>query len=220
LRLDRLSARAKQAGGRPPRAGSLPRARSEASGAPPIIEPCRSLLGTTGLLASGRLDGLRVGIVCNPALIDSALRHIADRLVETARPKGPPPTWRAPDGHLRPTARIPVRRAGKHDRDGPRPRRAAPRTRLFALQRNAASRPRKCSATSTRSSWICRTSGRGIYTYIYTMANCLAAAKKHGIKAIVCDRPNPVGGEAVEGPMLQHGSSRSWGSTRCRCGTA
>jgi len=47
-------------------------------------------LGTDRLLASGRLDGLRVGIVCNPASIDSALRHIADRLVETARPKGPP----------------------------------------------------------------------------------------------------------------------------------
>ena len=44
--------------------------------------------------------------------------------------------------------------------------------------------------------------GTRIYTYIYTMANCLKAARRHGITAIVCDRPNPIGGVAVEGPML------------------
>jgi uncharacterized protein YbbC (DUF1343 family) len=44
--------------------------------------------------------------------------------------------------------------------------------------------------------------GTRIYTYIYTMANCLMAAKRHGVKVIVCDRPNPIGGDAVEGPML------------------
>ena len=47
--------------------------------------------------------------------------------------------------------------------------------------------------------------GTRIYTYIYTMANCLTACRKHGVKAIVCDRPNPIGGVDVEGPMLAHG---------------
>jgi uncharacterized protein YbbC (DUF1343 family) len=47
--------------------------------------------------------------------------------------------------------------------------------------------------------------GTRIYTYIYTMANCLAAAKRHGVKVFVCDRPNPIGGAAVEGPMLERG---------------
>src|SRR3954466_1320692 len=50
--------------------------------------------------------------------------------------------------------------------------------------------------------------GSRIYTFIYTMANCLIAARKHGIKAIVCDRPNPIGGDnphGGEGPMLLHG---------------
>ena len=45
-------------------------------------------LGTDRLLASNRLDGRRVGIVCNPASIDHELRHIADRLVETEGPDG------------------------------------------------------------------------------------------------------------------------------------
>src|SRR5581483_3416914 len=47
--------------------------------------------------------------------------------------------------------------------------------------------------------------GTRIYTYIYTMANCLAAARRLGVKVIVCDRPNPIGGIAVEGPMLRPG---------------
>jgi len=47
--------------------------------------------------------------------------------------------------------------------------------------------------------------GARIYTYIYTMANCLRAAARHGVTVIVCDRPNPIGGTAVEGGRLRHG---------------
>jgi len=47
--------------------------------------------------------------------------------------------------------------------------------------------------------------GVRIYTYIYTMANCLKAACRHGLKVIVCDRPNPIGGTEVEGMMLVPG---------------
>ena len=47
--------------------------------------------------------------------------------------------------------------------------------------------------------------GARIYTYIYTMANCLRACARHGVDVIVCDRPNPIGGLAVEGPMLMAG---------------
>src|SRR6202030_1333921 len=47
--------------------------------------------------------------------------------------------------------------------------------------------------------------GTRIYTFIYTMANCLSAARKHGVRVVVCDRPNPIGGGAVEGPVLVRG---------------
>jgi uncharacterized protein YbbC (DUF1343 family) len=47
--------------------------------------------------------------------------------------------------------------------------------------------------------------GVRIYTYIYTMANCLKAAQRHGTRTIVCDRPNPIGGVQVEGPVLVKG---------------
>ena len=45
--------------------------------------------------------------------------------------------------------------------------------------------------------------GTRIYTYIYTMAGCLRAASTQGLPVIVCDRPNPIGGELVEGPVLE-----------------
>jgi uncharacterized protein YbbC (DUF1343 family) len=47
--------------------------------------------------------------------------------------------------------------------------------------------------------------GARIYTFIYTMANCLRGAKKHGVPVIVCDRPNPIGGVKIGGPMLRPG---------------
>jgi uncharacterized protein YbbC (DUF1343 family) len=46
--------------------------------------------------------------------------------------------------------------------------------------------------------------GARIYTFIYTMANCLRGAARRGLPVIVCDRPNPIGG-AIEGPMLRQG---------------
>ncbi|WP_283153518.1 exo-beta-N-acetylmuramidase NamZ family protein [Guptibacillus hwajinpoensis] len=44
--------------------------------------------------------------------------------------------------------------------------------------------------------------GTRFYTYIYTMAYAMEAASENDIEFIVLDRPNPLGGEAVEGPVL------------------
>ncbi|MDW7681025.1 MAG: DUF1343 domain-containing protein, partial [bacterium] len=40
------------------------------------------------------------------------------------------------------------------------------------------------------------------YTYIYTMAYAMEAARDAGIKFIVLDRPNPLGGKRVDGNVL------------------
>jgi len=44
--------------------------------------------------------------------------------------------------------------------------------------------------------------GCRFYTYISTMGECLTAAAAAGKKFVVLDRPNPIGGVRVEGPML------------------
>jgi len=40
------------------------------------------------------------------------------------------------------------------------------------------------------------------YTYVSTLAYVMESAKQHGREVWVLDRPNPVGGSAVEGPVL------------------
>ena len=46
--------------------------------------------------------------------------------------------------------------------------------------------------------------GCRIYTFVYTMANCMRAAAKFGKRVVVCDRPNPINGNAVEGNITEH----------------
>jgi len=44
--------------------------------------------------------------------------------------------------------------------------------------------------------------GARFYTYPYTLASVLRAAKREGMTVVVLDRPNPIGGIWVEGPIL------------------
>ncbi|MEZ6133711.1 MAG: DUF1343 domain-containing protein [Pirellulaceae bacterium] len=45
--------------------------------------------------------------------------------------------------------------------------------------------------------------GTRVYTYIWTMLECLYACADAGKSVYVLDRPNPLGGRQVEGPVLQ-----------------
>lgn len=47
--------------------------------------------------------------------------------------------------------------------------------------------------------------GARFYTYISTLGLLLEAAKEKGIPVVVLDRPNPIGGEAVGGPVRDDG---------------
>jgi uncharacterized protein YbbC (DUF1343 family) len=45
--------------------------------------------------------------------------------------------------------------------------------------------------------------GCRIYTFVYTLANCMRAAKKWGKRVVVCDRPNPISGAVISGNVLE-----------------
>ncbi len=47
--------------------------------------------------------------------------------------------------------------------------------------------------------------GSRYYTYVYTMALCMRACAEAGVPVVVLDRPNPLGGEIVEGRLLRPG---------------
>jgi uncharacterized protein YbbC (DUF1343 family) len=47
--------------------------------------------------------------------------------------------------------------------------------------------------------------GTRVYTFVYTMALAMAAARDHGKRFIVLDRPNPINGTSIEGSLLEVG---------------
>lgn len=54
--------------------------------------------------------------------------------------------------------------------------------------------------------------GSRYYTFPTTMLYCLESAAKVGLRCVVLDRPNPLGGETVEGPTLRLGFESFIGS--------
>jgi len=152
--------------------------------------------GLTRLLASRRLEGLRVGLVCNPASVDATLTHASDLLLHApgitlAALFGPQHGFRADlqDNMIE----------SPHAADAKR------RVPVYSLY----SETREPTAEMLRGLDVLvvdlQDVGARIYTFVYTMANCLRAAARHKVPVVVCDRPNPIGGAAVEGPMLEPG---------------
>lgn len=47
--------------------------------------------------------------------------------------------------------------------------------------------------------------GTRVYTFIWTVSHCLEACAELAIPVLVLDRPNPLGGELCEGPVLKQG---------------
>ncbi len=52
--------------------------------------------------------------------------------------------------------------------------------------------------------------GNRSYTFIYTMAYAMEAARDAGIPFVVCDRPNPLGGNLVDGNILDESQGTSF----------
>lgn len=45
--------------------------------------------------------------------------------------------------------------------------------------------------------------GTRVYTFIYTASYCMEAARAAGVKVMILDRPNPISGEIIEGNLLE-----------------
>jgi uncharacterized protein YbbC (DUF1343 family) len=153
-------------------------------------------LGCERLLESSSLNAQRVGLVSNPASVDGELRHIADLFAQH-----PTATLAALFGPQH-GFRSDVQDNMIETRHGQDCSRRVPVYSLYSETRE----PTAAMLAGLDALVIdLQDVGSRIYTFIYTMANCLIAARKHGVKAIVCDRPNPIGGADVEGPMLVRG---------------
>jgi uncharacterized protein YbbC (DUF1343 family) len=137
---------------------------------------------------------LRVGVVANPASIDGGFGHVVDRLASARDCKltaifGPQHGFRSDlqDNMIE----------TPHAEDA---RRKVPIFSLYSETREPT--PAMLDLVDVLVIDI-QDVGARIYTFIYTMANCLRAAARKNLPVIVCDRPNPIGGLSVEGPMLE-----------------
>ena len=153
-------------------------------------------LGTDFLLSSARLRGKRVGIVCNHASVDLGFEHIVDRLA-------------AADGVTMGAIFGPQHgfRSDVQDNMIETPHRDDPGRRVPVYSLYSETREPTAEMLSGLDALVIdlQDIGARIYTYIYTMANCLRAGARHGVPVIVCDRPNPINGVDVEGGALVRG---------------
>ncbi len=139
------------------------------------------------------IEGRRIGLVSNPASVDSRLVHASDRL------------FQAGDWTL--TTLFGPQHGFHSDLqenmiESPHGRDAKRRLPVYSLY----SETRQPTAAMLAEVDVLvvdlQDVGTRIYTYIYTLANCLRAARAHGLRVVVCDRPNPIGGDEVEGALL------------------
>jgi uncharacterized protein YbbC (DUF1343 family) len=142
------------------------------------------------------IDGFKVGLVCNQASVDHELNHSADVL-------------RGLDGVNLTTLFGPQHgiRGDVQDNMVETPHTVDAETGLPVYSLYSETREPTEEMLRDVEVIVCDLQDVGcrIYTFVYTMANCMRVARRLGKRLIVCDRPNPIGGAAVEGNLLEAG---------------
>ena len=145
------------------------------------------------------LRGMRVGVVTHPAAVDKNLRHLIELIsgapkVELAAIFGPE------HGLLGQAQDLIGVSAGESKRIG-----SAEVHSLYGATAESL-RPTAQQLNGLDALVIdMQDIGSRYYTFQATMRYCLQAALPRGMRVFVLDRPNPLGGETVEGPALQKG---------------
>lgn len=141
------------------------------------------------------LEGKRVGLITNPTGVDDGLRSTVDILneapnVELVALFGPEHGVRG-DAH-----------AGDHVGNQTDPVTGLPVYSLYGKTRKPTSEMLRGIDVLV---YDIQDIGCRSFTYISTMGEAMAAAAENGIEFVVLDRPNPLGGRKVEGPLVQDG---------------
>ena len=147
------------------------------------------------------LRGLKVGLVVHPASVDAKMRHAIDLF--SAAPDLTLVAVFGPEHGLMGQAQDLIHVA-EHESTG----HAVEEVRLHSLYGTSVTSLRP-TADSLRGLDVLvidmQDVGSRYYTFQATMLYCLEAALPLGVRVMVLDRPNPIGGTQVEGPALQPG---------------
>lgn len=138
------------------------------------------------------IEGKRVGLITNPTGVDQELNSVVDRLFED--PNVELTALYGPEHGVRGDAQ-----AGDYVEYYIDEQTGLPVYSLYGETRKPT--PEMLENVDVLIFDI-QDVGARFYTYIYTMAYAMEAAAENGKEFIVLDRPNPLGGNKVEGPVL------------------
>lgn len=141
------------------------------------------------------LAGKRVGVMTNPSGVDRAFRHIVDIF------------WQAPQVNL--VALF----SPEHGIAAAAPDAATvdsmvhPRTGLPIYSLYGDARRPTAEMLANVDVIVCDIQDVGVrfYTYIWTVTHILEAAGEYGVEVVILDRPNPLGGNLIAGPLIEDG---------------
>lgn len=146
--------------------------------------------------AAGLPRGARLGVVAHPASIDAGGRHLVDRLARDGRFRlvrlfGPEHGVRGEAQDMEAVAEPADRATG------------LPVVSLYgATEDSLKPKPDDLSGLDAIV-YDLQDVGTRFYTFVYTLSYVMEAAGAANIPVVVLDRPNPIGGLAVEGPVLE-----------------
>ena len=142
------------------------------------------------------LRGARVGLICHPASVDHDFRHAADLF--SKHPDINLTALFGPQHGIRgETQDNMIEWEGFHDA----------RTGVMAYSLYGEVRQPTPEMLKDVDVLVVdlQDVGTRVYTFIYTMALAMQAARGAGKRVVVLDRPNPIGGVGVEGNLLEPG---------------
>lgn len=144
----------------------------------------------------GKLKGLRIGLICNQATVDHNFRHAADLFFENPNINltalfGPQHGIR---GDVQDNM---VETSHAIDKLTELP--------IYSLYSETREPTSEMLSNVDALVFDLQDVGCRVYTFIYTMANAMRGCARDGKKIFILDRPNPIGGVAVEGNVLEKG---------------
>ena len=144
------------------------------------------------------LRGKKLGLIANPTSVDRNLRHSIDRLravgLDLVALFGPEHGLRGDAQYM-----APIDGVARDRRSG------LPVYSLYgASEDSLAPRPEQLHGLDAVLFDI-QDVGSRYYTYVWTLVLAMRACARAGVEMVVLDRPNPIGGELVEGGAISPG---------------
>ncbi|MBI5480102.1 MAG: DUF1343 domain-containing protein [Deltaproteobacteria bacterium] len=147
---------------------------------------------------AGVLAGRRIGLLCNPTSVDAELRHAADLL--HARDGMRLQALFGPEHGVRGDAQDMI--AVETSRDA---RTGLPVHSLYGDDPASLAPTPESLAGLDAVVFDVQDVGSRYYTYVWTLTLTMQACAAAGVEVVVLDRPNPLGGVAVEGGLVADG---------------